>query len=63
MHGRGTPKPLQSSPLCGWPELSIGKKWKLGIGHAESAGWIGVAWGSLLLCRNIRSVFFAGALT
>lgn len=64
MLGRETPKPLQSSLRCGWPELSIGKTWELVIEHAGLAGWAGVGRGFFLaLCRNIHSVVFTGVLT
>ena len=64
MHGRETPKPLRSSLLCGWPELSIGKKSELVIAHTGSAGWIGVGWGLFVtLCRDIHTVIFTGVLT
>lgn len=63
MRGRETPKPLRSSPPCGWPGLSIGKKWESVIGRARLAGWIGVGCGFFVtLHRNIRTVIFTGVL-
>lgn len=64
MCGRKTPKPLQSSPLCGWPELSTGKKWELVMEHARSAEGVGVVWGFFVtLCRNTHRVILTGVLT
>lgn len=51
MHGRETPRPLQSSPLCGWPGLSTGEKWEPALESAEAAGGLVVAGISLLLCN------------
>lgn len=61
MHGRETPRPLQSSPLCGWPGRSIGEEWELAVECAEAAGGMGVAWGFFVsLCRNMQAVVFTG---
>lgn len=62
MHGRETQRPSQSSPLCGWPGLSIGEKWELPLECAEAAAGVGVAWAFFVtLCRNTQTVIFSGA--
>lgn len=61
MHGRETPKPLQSSPLCGWPGLSIGEKRELALACAEAAGGVGIAWAFFVtLCANTETLIFPG---